>query len=88
MAYRNGTNTLGVNEAISSLKRLGSDERIVAGLYFYEGLTISEIALVLEQSTQQVQQYLRNIFSVILPEDVASPPTLLKQRVEASRADG
>lgn len=88
MAYRNGMSTLGVNEAISSLKRLGSEERIVAGLYFYEGLTISEIAMVLEQSTQQIHQSLRNIFSVILPDDIPPQTLTVSEQAETSQADG
>jgi DNA-directed RNA polymerase specialized sigma24 family protein len=47
---------------LQKLKRLSREERILLGLYFYEGLTIQEIVEVLHWDTFKIQSMLENLF--------------------------
>lgn len=44
------------------LKQLNRSERILVGLYFYESLNTEEIALVMQKSTEVVENALENVF--------------------------
>ncbi len=56
-------------DAVNALKQLNEIDRVIAGLYFYEGLTINQIAEVVDEVVPVVRDSLRNIFSSLLPED-------------------
>ncbi|MEL6820283.1 MAG: hypothetical protein AAFP70_00880 [Calditrichota bacterium] len=45
-----------------ALKQLNRSERILVGLYFYESLNTEEIALVMQKSTDVVENALENVF--------------------------
>jgi len=63
------TQTPDALDAINALKQLNEVDRIVAGLYFYEGLTIDQIAQVVDEAVPVVRDSLRNIFSSLLPDE-------------------
>lgn len=63
------THTPDALDTIKALKQLNEVDRIVAGLYFYEGLTIDQIAQVVDEAVPVVRDSLRNIFSSLLPDD-------------------
>ena len=45
-----------------ALKQLNRSERILVGLYFYESLNTEDIALVMQKSTDVVENALENVF--------------------------
>ncbi|RMF61112.1 MAG: hypothetical protein D6748_02390 [Calditrichaeota bacterium] len=73
MMSKNGTATADVNVDITlgRLKKLSKSERILVGLYFYERLSIEEIALVLQKSNQSIQEKLNQIYCKLLNEPVS-----------------
>jgi len=63
------TQTPDALDTIKALKQLNEVDRVVAGLYFYEGLTINQISQVVDETVPVVRDSLRNVFSSLLPED-------------------
>ncbi|GEM_PF-6541799 len=60
MKSSNGSATMDIT--LERLKQLNRQERILIGLYFYERLSIDEIAVVLQQSSRSVQSMLEEVF--------------------------
>ena len=54
--------------AATALKNVPPSDRLIAGLYFYEGLTIEEIAEILDRPQPKIRQSLTSIFSVLIPD--------------------
>ena len=62
---------------VESLKMLDSEQQLLAGLYFYESLTVEEISLILQKNKQDIRLSLETIFSkVFIPHSA-------KERVKA-----
>ncbi len=55
--------------AAAFLTQIDPDERLIAGLYFYEQLTIDEIGIILKQDKSAILNALNNIFNALLPEE-------------------
>ncbi len=68
MMSSNGSAALDIT--LERLKQLNRQERILIGLYFYERLTIDEIAVVLQRSNQSVQSMLEEVFPKLFQEVV------------------
>jgi predicted transcriptional regulator len=55
--------------AAAFLTQIDPEERLIAGLFFYEQLTIDEIAIILKQEKSTIFNALNNIFTALLPEE-------------------
>ncbi len=58
-----------VDITLGRLKQLNQTERTLIGLFYYEELTVEEIAIILQRDKDQVQTDINNIF----PKVFASP---------------
>lgn len=54
---------LNLENVLEALRKLDSEEQLLAGLYFYESLTIEEISLILQKSKQDIRMSLEAILS-------------------------
>ncbi len=61
-----------VDVLIGQLKKMSRNDRILVGLYFYEGLSVEEIALILNWSTEKVRVGLNRIFPRLVVKSSAS----------------
>lgn len=68
MMSSNGSAALDIT--LERLKQLNRQERILIGLYFYERLSIDEIAVVLQKSNRSVQSMLEEVFPKLFQEVV------------------
>ncbi len=59
---------------VAALKQLSNQERVILGLYVYEGLNVEEIAEVLNQSSMKVTSWLQEIFKKIQLVHVENDP--------------
>ncbi len=57
VAHKSGN----VDIMLGQLKKLKRNERVLLGLYFYEQLSIEEIAFILKKSVSEVQSQLEQI---------------------------
>lgn len=51
---------------LDRLKGLEHEERIIIGLYFYESLTVEEIAAIVNQQSEQITRLLQQIYPKLL----------------------
>ena len=65
---RESTSGLSLDITLGRLQTLEKQERILIGLYFYERLSVEEIAIVLQQSSDSIQTMLDGIFPKLFPE--------------------
>lgn len=61
----------------ASLHQISVEDRLIAGLYFYERLTVDEISIVLEADTESIRTSLNNVFSALLSDE---PESAAKQK--------
>lgn len=63
-----------VDILLGQLKQLNKEERVLMGLYFYEQLSLEEIAFVLGKSEEEVQAQLEQILPrlILKPEETSS----------------
>jgi hypothetical protein len=55
--------------AAAFLTQIDPEERLIAGLFFYEQLTIDEISIILKQEKSAILNALNNIFKALIPEE-------------------
>ncbi len=60
-----------VDILLGQLKQLKKEERVLIGLYFYEQLSLEEIAFVLHKSVEEIQKQLEQILPrlILKPEE-------------------
>ena len=61
----------------ATLHQISVEDRLIAGLYFYERLTVDEISIVLEADTESIRASLNNVFSALLSDE---PESAAKQK--------
>jgi DNA-directed RNA polymerase specialized sigma24 family protein len=56
---------LSSDKILEALKKLESEEQILAGLYFYESLSVEDISVVMQKARKEVRSSLNTIFTKI-----------------------
>ena len=57
--------------ALAHLRDLNRNDKILVGLYFYESLSIEEIALVLQESSEQIQSKVNALIAKFFQDDTS-----------------
>ena len=63
--------TNGIPVTVEQLKSLDETDRAMLGLYYYEELSVGEIATIMEMETGQVEDVLQNAMARLDEEDTS-----------------